>query len=134
MRVLVDTTIWSAALRRDAHTEVVLRAQLGKLVKDGLVEIMGPIRQEVLSGIREPAQFKQLKEVLATFVDLNITTADYEEAAKFYNLCRSKGIQGSGTDMLICAVSVRHDLAIFTTDKDFVQYAKLLPIRLYRWE
>lgn len=132
MRVLVDTTIWSAALRRDDSKELVIRNQLANLIKDGLVEIIGPIRQEILSGIRERSQFEQLKDRLSAFVDLTITTEDYEEAAAYYNLCRSKGIQGSGTDLLICAVSIRNDLAIFTSDKDFVEYAKALPIRLER--
>jgi predicted nucleic acid-binding protein len=58
---------------------------------------------------------------------------DYEEAASYYNRCRSKGIQGSSTDYLICAIATRHDLAIFTDDRDFGRYSKLLPIRLYRF-
>jgi len=53
-------------------------------------------------------------------------------AARFFNLSRRKGVQGSNTDFLICAVAVRHRLAIFSTDKDFAQYAKYLPIVLHR--
>jgi predicted nucleic acid-binding protein len=48
-----------------------------------------------------------------------------------FNLCRAKGIQGSNTDFLICAVAVRHDFTIFTTDGDFRLFAKCLPIVLY---
>ena len=132
MRVLIDTTIWSAALRKNDKNEALVREQFTKLIKDGLVEIIGSVRQEVLSGIKEHSQFEKLKKHLSAFVDLPISSSDYEEAAAYYNLCKSKGIQGSGTDLLICAVATRNDLEIFTTDGDFTHYAKVLPIRLYK--
>jgi hypothetical protein len=103
-----------------------------KLVNQGLVEIIGPIRQEILSGIRDRSKFEIVRDRLRVFPDLEIGTADYEEAAAYYNRCRSKGIQGSFTDFVICAVAVRHELAIFTDDKDFLGYKTVLPIRLYR--
>ena len=131
MRVLPDTPIWSAALRRADGPENLLSKRMRKLVTQGIVEIIGPIRQELLSGVREQAQFERLRDRLRTFPDLEIETEDHEEAATFYNRCRSKGIQGSATDFLICAVAVRHDLAIFTDDRDFLGYQKILPIRLY---
>jgi hypothetical protein len=66
------------------------------------------------------------------FPDEASTTEDHEEAARLYNACRRAGIVGSIVDMLICASAVRHDLAIFTTDRDFDRYAKHLPLRLHR--
>jgi hypothetical protein len=107
---------------------------MARLVNYGLVEMIGPIRQELLSGIRERSQFEAVRDQLGKFPDLEITTADYEEAASYYNRCRSKGIQGSSTDYLICAVAVRHDLLIFTSDRDFIRYKKLIPIRLFAIE
>jgi predicted nucleic acid-binding protein len=105
-----------------------------RLVNQGTVEIIGPIRQEILSGIRDQAKFDSVRDRLRAFPDLEIATGDYEEAAAFYNRCRSTGIQGSFTDFVICAVAVRHELAIFTDDKDFVGYKKVLPIRLYQFD
>src|SRR5947199_9265564 len=101
-----------------------------KLLNHGVVEIIGPIRQELLSGIREHLQFERVREHLRRFPDLQITTDDYEEAASFYNRCRSKGIQGSATDFLICAVAIRTDLVIFTDDRDLVNDGMMPPIRL----
>jgi len=66
--------------------------------------------------------------------DTQVTVEDYEEEAAFYNRCRAKGIQGSNTDYLICAVAARHEFPIFTTDEDFVRFAKVLPISLYTSE
>jgi len=79
-----------------------------KLVNQGAIEIIDRT-QELLSGIRDHAQFEKVREHLRRFVDIPITTDDYEEAASYYNRCRSKGIQGSSTDFLICAIAVRHD-------------------------
>ena len=132
MRVLVDTSIWSLALRRDAHVRNNAAESLSALIADHRVEIIGPIRQELLSGIRSSLQYENLKKHLAAFPDLAIGTEEYEIAAQFYNLCRSKGVQGSNTDFLICAVAVKYQLAIFTADDDFKQFAKFLPIALFK--
>lgn len=93
--------------------------------------MIGPIRQEILSGIRERGQYELVRDKLRRFIDLPISSEDYEEAATYYNRCRSKGIQGSSIDLLLCAIAARHDLALFTDDRDFESYRKVLPIRLY---
>jgi predicted nucleic acid-binding protein len=132
MKVLVDTPIWSLALRRKARTESdSMRAELATLINDGRVAIIGPIRQELLSGIRERAHFDALRDHLRAFTDTAITVEDYEEAASFFNQCRSKGLQGSNTDFLICAVAARNDFAIYTTDRDFTHFATVLPLVLH---
>lgn len=133
MRVLPDTPIWSAAFRREDDVAGSYRAEMLKLVNQGLVEIVGPIRQEILSGIRDRSKFDVLRDRLRVFPDLEICTGDYEEAAAYYNRCRSKCIQGSFIDFVICAVAIRHDLEIFTDDKDFLAYKTILPIQLYRF-
>jgi predicted nucleic acid-binding protein len=132
MKVLVDTPIWSVALRRRNQPENAgIRAALASLIEDGRVAMIGAIRQELLSGIRERAQFDRLRELLRSFPDIEITPDDYDEAASFFNRCRDKGIQGSNTDFLICAVAVRNEFTIFTADKDFVHFQKVLPIVLH---
>jgi predicted nucleic acid-binding protein len=132
VKVLVDTSIWSLALRRKGRAEnEAARLELGSLVSDGRVAMIGPIRQEILSGIKEPAQFERLREHLRAFPDIEIATGDYEEAASFFNRCRESGIQGSNTDFLICAVAVRNEFSIFTSDADFTHFARVLPIALH---
>lgn len=134
MRVLVDTSVWSLALRRTENGASPTATELRRLITAHLVEITGPIRQEVLSGIRNTAQFDRLEASLAAFPDIVLDSEDYVTAAKFFNLCRSKGIQGSNTDFLICAAAVRRDLSIFTNDRDFLHFAKCLPIVLYEFK
>ena len=130
MKIIVDTCVWSLALRRSnassSHT-----VELGNLIRDNRVQLIGSVRQELLSGIRSEAQFKKLETHLASFPDLPTTASDYVLAAKFFNLCRTKGVQGSNTDFLICALSVQNRMPIYTTDRDFSHFAKLLPITLH---
>ena len=130
MKVLADTPVWSAAFRR-ADGVSALRGELEWLVANGAVAILGPIRQELLSGIKERAQFDQVRTALRHFPDVNLQVEDFETAAEYFNLCRSKGVQGSMTDFLICAVAARTGMEIFTTDGDFQHYRKHLPIALY---
>jgi predicted nucleic acid-binding protein len=134
MRILVDTSVWSLALRRSEPTQNPDAEELKRLISSHLVDIIGPIRQELLSGVRDHAQFDLLESRLTCFPDLPLLSEDYVTAAKMFNLCRSKGIQGSNTDFLICSVAVRHNLAIFTTDHDFHLFAKCLPIVLYEFK
>ena len=133
MSVLVDTSVWSAALRRrkvDEESPVV--RELRELIAEGAALMIGPIRQEILSGIRQARQFESLRELLRPFPDVKLTTADYERAAESFTVCRRQGVQGSNTDFLICAVAERLQVAIFTSDGDFTHYSKLLPIELHR--
>jgi predicted nucleic acid-binding protein len=134
MRVLIDTSVWSLGLRRADHVRNPEALELRRLISAHVAELIGPIRQEVLSGVRDPAQFERLESHLAAFPDVPLLADDYVTAAKFFNLCRSKGVQGSNTDFLICAVAVRHDLSIFTTDGDFPLFAKSLPIVLHEFK
>lgn len=130
MKVLVDTSVWSLALRRSSSGNEAWTRELAELIQEQRVVMIGPVRQELLSGIREPAQIHSLQEHLRAFPDLALTTEDYEQAAGFFNLCRGKGVQGSNTDFLICAVAARHNLAILTTDQDVTNFSEHLPIRL----
>jgi predicted nucleic acid-binding protein len=135
VNVVVDTTVWSLALRRRAHQlsaeEKRLVDEWAGLVDSGRAALVGPVHQEVLSGIRSEEVFETLHERLKSFRYLRSIPSDYVQAARFFNLCRSHGIAGSNADMLICAIACRHEASIFTTDPDFPGYAKHLPIRLH---
>ena len=132
MKVLVDTTVWSAAFRRSKVAPTAEAKELHCLVSDFEATLIGAIRQELLSGIKDEKQYSLLRDLMRAFPDKPIEREDYERAAEFLNTCRSKGIQGTNTDFLICAVAARGGHPIFTMDEDFLRYAKHLPIRLHR--
>lgn len=106
-------------------------SELIELIREVRVQMIGPVRQELLSGIKSQAQFQKLRNHLRPFPDLELTTRDYENAAEFFNLCRGKGIRGSNTDFLICAIAARHKTPILTTDGDFTLFKTHLPIMLH---
>lgn len=136
MKVLVDTSVWSLALRRPKNTLIAPEQQatinaLTDLVRDGRAVLIGAIRQELLSGIKTQNQFEVLRDSLVAFEDVALSRQVYESAAQAFNTCRANGVQGSNTDFLICAASIHHQLAIFSLDGDFVMYQRWLPIHLY---
>jgi hypothetical protein len=134
MKVLIDTPIWSLALRRQREdlraADVERIAAWSEFVCEGRAAIIGPIRQEVLSGVRRDTEFERLRKALAAFDDLPLSTDDYVQAARFYNRCRSHGVAATAIDLIVCSAALRHGAAIFTTDNDFKHYARHFPIRL----
>jgi predicted nucleic acid-binding protein len=135
VNVLVDTSIWSLALRRKSQdldpAEAAAVSELTNLIKEGRARIIGLVRQELLSGIKSASQFEKLRTMLRSFPDETIATADYEAAAKASNDCRPRGVAVSVSDILICAIALARDWSIFSTDPDFKSYAKILHLKLH---
>lgn len=131
MKTLVDTCVWSSVLRRDKIANKEIEKKLIELILNNDALIIGPIRQEILSGYSDPRKFKKLKDRLDAFPNLEIIDDDYVVAAEYSNECRKKGIQGGHIDFLICAVASRNKIPIFTCDNDFQQYSKIIKIELY---
>ena len=132
MRVILDTCVWSRFLRRDRGRIDPVAREVERLVRADAVQILGAIRQELLSGAQPQERFDRLKEHLRFYPNLPLDITDDETAADYYNCCRQHGIQGSAVDFLICAASTRHALRIFTVDADFAAYARYLPIQLHK--
>jgi predicted nucleic acid-binding protein len=133
MRVIVDTCVWTHFLRRGRPDPDPMAREVARLVRLDVVQMVSPIRQELLSGAQPQDRFEQLKEYLRYYPNLPLDHEDDENAARYYNLCRRQGVQGTGTDLLICAVAVRYGSRIFTTDTDFDLFERHLPIVRHRF-
>jgi len=134
MNVLVDTSVWSLAFRKargSSRADAQMVAELTELIREGRALLMGPIRQELLSGISDVGQSKNLRDRLRAFNDLSINEPDYERAAEFSDICRHERVQGSHIDFLICSVAAANGASILTMDKDFKRYAKHIPVPLH---
>jgi len=135
MNALVDTSVWSLALRRKpedlTEIEQSVVSELADLAKEGRARIIGLIRQELLSGIKSAAQYESLRVALQAFPDETADTSDHEAAARASDDCRSRGVRASVVDALICQIALSRQWAIFTADPDFKHYATVLPIKLH---
>ena len=132
MRVIVDTPVWSLALRRRNRKDTPPQTQaLSDLVAEGRVVLLGAIRQEILSGVRYPEQFERLRAALEPFPDEPIRTDDYVEAAQVCNGCLRSGVLTGNTDSLICAVAISRGMEVLTTDRDFVHMSEIVPVQLH---
>jgi len=131
VNVLVDTSVWSLALRRAKRVDDTAPRELAELISEGRVVLLGPVRQELLSGIKAQDQFEKLRLTLRAFPDEPIHASDHESAAKACNDCRAKGIAVSSVDILICAVALSRRWSILTTDPDFKTYSEVLPLNLH---
>ena len=130
--IIVDTSVWSMALRKKklSENETKLKHYLEQKIRDSQVIMIGAIRQEILCGISDEERFEKLKNALDAFSDFEVEENDYIDAARFYNKCRSKGIQGSMTDFLICSVANHNNFSILSLDNDFENYKNCIEIDL----
>ena len=136
MNVIIDTSIWSLALRRSTEKgnskQKILLAELIKLIDNSEAILINPVRQELLTGLKLKEQFGKLKELLRGFPEVPILREDFESAAELSNLARSKGIQTSPIDSLLWAICKRTKFPLFTSDTDFQRMNKVSPLKLWQ--
>ena len=131
MNVLVDTSVWSLALRRDAPPDVREVRVLTECLKRGeFLFTTGIILQELLQGFRGPKQRERLIERLSEFPLIVPDLSDHVQAAELQTICRRKGIQVGTIDGLLAQLAIRHELELLTTDRDFKLIARHFPLRL----
>jgi predicted nucleic acid-binding protein len=130
--IACDTSALSQFLRRspDAQNDVALKVE--KLIDSNELALFGIVRQELLSGVKLPAHFERIDLTTQALPLFFADDEDHTTAARFFNTCRAKGIQGSPIDFLICAMAVKRKFLIYTTDPDFELYEPIIPIELYR--
>lgn len=130
MSVLVDTSVWSIALRRDRPPASREIEALRAAIERGDVCLLGVILQEVLQGFPSSDRARRLVERLSPFPVLSLHRGDYIYAAEIRNRCRFKGLAISTIDAQIAAASINHRCALLTLDRDFAGVARHFPLRL----
>ncbi len=130
--IACDTSVLSHFLRRSTNTDNAVAVTVEKLIDSNELALFGIVRQELLSGIKLATQFERMDLTTQALPLFFADDEDHTTAAKFFNACRSKGVQGSPIDFLICSMAVRRKFLIYTTDPDFDLYEPIVPIELYR--
>ena len=131
MKLLVDTSVWSLAMRRDMPVSAPEVQVLIDAINIGVkLYSTGIILQELLQGFSKPKAHNLIVERFASIPMLVPETSDYIKAAELRNRCRQKGIQAGTIDSLIAQLSLRFDLSLLTTDKDFSHMAKVVKLKI----
>ncbi|MEX0669964.1 MAG: PIN domain-containing protein [Pirellulales bacterium] len=132
MNLLVDTSVWSLALRRDGKQTAPEVARLhSALVGADEVFTTGLILQELLQGFAGPKARAHLVERLTAIAFLQPDRQDHIEAAEVRNTCRRRGVQVGTIDALLIQLCRRHDLLLLSADRDFLTAAKHVAFRLW---
>ena len=120
--ILLDTSVLSVAFRRRRRTSAeALAADVlaGMIARDLPLAIPGIVLQELLSGIRNGAQFARLSALVEPFPLIMAERRDHVTGARIANACRGKGLAPSTIDCLIAAMAVGRSALLFTLDEDF---------------
>lgn len=121
MTLLVDTSVWSLAFRRDRVGDEPHVRVLQKALADGEpIVTTGLVLQEHLQGFTRPRARTDIVQRFSTLPLLTPDRQDYVDAADLRNLCRRSGVQIGTIDALIAQLCVRHGLTLLTTGNDFV--------------
>lgn len=120
MSLLVDTSVWSLALRRDPpSTASEVRALVQAIEAGETLLTTGLVLQELLQGFSGPKAREQILERFSAIPLIVPDRDDHVQAAELRNRCRRSGIQIGTIDALLAQLCVRHDLTMLTTDNDF---------------
>ena len=132
MTLLVDTSVWSLALRRDASgAEPEVHQLKDALMGAAVVVTTGLVLQELLQGFSGPKSREQIIERFASLPLLQPDRDDHVAAADLRNTCRRAGIQVGTIDALLAQLCIRHDLTLLSTDNDFKLAAPHCALRVW---
>jgi predicted nucleic acid-binding protein len=132
MILLVDTSVWSLALRRDAAGSEPEVATLREALLTGRsVLTTGLVLQELLQGFHGPKARTRILQGFATLPLLHPDREDHVAAAELRNHCRRAGVQLGTIDALLAQLCLRHDATLLTTDRDFHLAATRIPLKVW---
>lgn len=133
MALLVDTSVWSLAYRRDHPPDAPEVGALRDALAGGdRVVTTGVILLELLRGFVPERAQRTIRRDLGSLDIVEPGWSDYEAAADLSNTCRRAGVQLASIDALIAQLAIVHDLMLLTTDEDFVHAARHVPLRVWR--
>jgi len=133
--IVLDTSVLSLAFRRrhlGLPSASDIRLEIERMIEqDWPLLVPGVVLQELLSGVREAAEFTRLRAVMGGFLVVTATIADHLAAANIANACRTKGIAASTIDCLIAAQAIGAGYSLFTLDEDFRRIATCCSLVLW---
>jgi predicted nucleic acid-binding protein len=133
MTLLVDTSVWSLAFRRDGSShEPEVRVLAEALAGADAVYTTGLVLQELLQGFSGPRSAQAIIQRFQALPFIAPDRQDHIAAAEVRNVCRRAGVQIGTIDALLIQLCGRHDLTLLSTDRDFVHAGQHVPVKLWR--
>jgi len=130
--LLVDTSVWSLAFRRDVvASEPEVAALHAAILGEQQIVSTGLVLQELLQGFNGPNAGALLIERFAALPFINPDRQDHIDAASLRNHCRQHGVQLGAINALLAQLCIRHDLLMLSTDRDFAHAAKHSPLKIW---
>jgi predicted nucleic acid-binding protein len=130
--LLVDTSVWSLAFRRDAASDLAEVITLQRALEGAdQVFTTGLVLQELLQGFSGPKSRSQLVDRFSALAFLQPDREDHIEAAEVRNSCRRGGVQIGTIDAILIQLCVKHDLVLLSSDNDFRSALKHIKFRLW---
>jgi predicted nucleic acid-binding protein len=131
--LLVDTSVWSLALRRNAPPGVPeVRALRDALAGGEIVATTGVILQELLQGVVPERARAQIVEMFAALEYYTPAREDHVAAAGVRNALRAAGVRVGTIDALIAHLAIAGGHTLLTTDNDFRAASRHISLQLWR--
>ena len=131
MRTLVDTSVWSLALRKQGPAQHPAVRQLATFIEEQEeIVLIGLIVQEILQAFRSKSTVETATGYLGVFPIIRLERMDFIEAARLFRRSRAKGLTVSTPDCQIAAAAISYDCSLLTTDQDFHRLTAVCPLRL----
>jgi len=127
--VLVDSSIWIEALRRDG--DVMVKLALKGLLGEMEAASCSMVKLEVMGGARRDER-KRLEGYFEVVPYIPVTEKDWSAAVLLSWKLREKGHVVKWNDILIATMAHRRDLRVFARDKHFDTMRDVLGLRLYQ--
>jgi predicted nucleic acid-binding protein len=126
--VLVDSSVWIEALRRNGRLEI-------KLAVESLLEVYeaqwcSPVRLEVLGGAR-PDERRRLGDHFSVIPYRTCDEEDWERATSLAWKLRDNGLTAPWLDVLIASLALHDGIRLFAIDEHFEKISALTGLALY---
>lgn len=121
-RILVDTSAWIDALRRDGDPDV--RASVSAATAEGRAVLCDLVLLELWNGAHGPSEQRVLRELERDLEKLPTPPAVWEAAFELARTCRKVGVSAPATDILIAACAEHYKLEILHRDAHFNHIAR----------
>jgi predicted nucleic acid-binding protein len=133
VKLFVDTSVWSLALRRDTPSRYPEVSALTEVLRaGGSVFTTGIVLQELLQGFDGAKAHNKIVSRFGVLPFVVPDRKDHVDAALVRNACRRKGIAVGTIDALLAQLCIRHDLVMLTTDRDFTRIARVRPLKVWK--